>query len=133
MPFGNNICRVSLGTPDIVKYIQEVLAIYKKPVHFYGIRMKFEGKKLQELAISKGKKQSVLYKKGKIVGSQGPFRLASICYLTDGKRLPKLSIFKGHQDTGINDALSLKEFIQKRKILKEKDFSVPTSNFTWPR
>ena len=131
MPFGNNICRVSLETSDIVTYIQKALSIYQKPIHFYGLKMKFEGKKLQELAISKGNK--VLYKKGKIVGGKGPFRLASICYLTDGKRLPKLSGFKGHQDTGINDALSLKEFIEKRKVLKAKDFSEPTSNYAWPR
>jgi 5'-nucleotidase/UDP-sugar diphosphatase len=131
MPFGNHICRVSLKTPEIVKYLQKVLSLSKKPLHFYGIKMKFEGKKLQELTLSK--KNKVLYTKGKVTGRHGPFRLASICYLTDGKRFPKLSGFKGHQDTGINDALSLKEFIEKRNVLRAKDFSDPTSNFTWPR
>ena len=131
MPFGNNLCRVPVGTKDIVQYIEKAFSVYPKPLHFYGVRIKLKNNKIEELATNKNKKQSLLYKNGKVI-DKGPFYLSSICYLTDGKRLPKLSRFKGHQDTGVNDALSLKEFIEKRKGLKGDDYLVPSSNLSWP-
>ena len=132
MPFGNDLCRVPVPTKDIVRYIEDALSVYPKPLHFYGLKMKLKKKKVEELSLRKDNKDTLLYKNGKVVGPKGPYYLSSICYLTDGKRLPKLSRFKGHQNTGVNDALSLKGFIEKRKGLKAETFKEKTSNLSWP-
>ena len=52
--------------------------------------MKVKNKKVQELSLKKGRKNTLLYKSGKVVGPKCPYYLSSICYLTDGKRLPKI-------------------------------------------